>query len=90
MIGSGLLDQTVSLAEYVDQLIVGKEVFDQAGLSTADNGSAPEEPEDPFAKEKGEQFGNKAQLDAAKLIKLGAAPKADPTAPKPVKPKKEA
>jgi hypothetical protein len=36
LVGSGLLDQTVSLEEYVGQLIVGKEVFDKAGLTVTD------------------------------------------------------
>ncbi len=41
LVGSGLLDQTVSLEEYLGQLIVGKEVFDKAGL-TITEGNTPE------------------------------------------------
>lgn len=33
LVGSGLLDQTVSLEEYIGQLIIGKDVFDKAGLT---------------------------------------------------------
>ena len=44
LVGSGLLDQTVSLEEYVGQLIIGKEVFDEAGLTVTDGGGN-EEPE---------------------------------------------
>jgi len=33
LVGSGLLDQTISLKEYMEQLIEGKEIFEEAGLT---------------------------------------------------------
>jgi len=33
LVGSGLLDQTISEKEYIEQLIEGKKVFDEAGLT---------------------------------------------------------
>ena len=42
LVGSGLIDQTISLEEYLQQLIVGKQIFDDAGLTIEEEN--PNEP----------------------------------------------
>jgi len=41
LIGSGLLDQTISLQDYMDQLTEGKDAFDAAGLTIIEKGADP-------------------------------------------------
>ncbi len=45
LIGSGLLDQTIGIEEYLQELIVGKKVFDATGLTVDQNGNSFEEEE---------------------------------------------
>jgi hypothetical protein len=76
LVGSGLLDQTVSLEEYVGQLIVGKEVFDKAGLTPPDtntgndpkvnaNGTPSDKPDDPDPDADGDKLNAEQKKDLA-------------------------
>ena len=42
LIGSGLLDQTVSLGEYMESLIAQRKIFDETGLTVDSSGNPPQ------------------------------------------------